>query len=137
MFYNIMVKATPLTNISGRVDYISNPNRQEHLVYADENCADTEFWKRLSEHCQAMAPGKKACEGREFILPLPNWMYEEMYADDVAERFQRIVDAKTGTKSAVAIHWNRKGNSYHMHIVCSENEELPEPEPVKVREPLK
>lgn len=59
------------------------------------------------------------------------------YADDVAERFQRIVDAKTGTKSAVAIHWNRKGNSYHMHIVCSENEELPEPEPVKVREPLK
>lgn len=108
MFYNIMVKATPLTNISGRVDYISNPNRQEHLVYADENCADTEFWKRLSEHCQAMAPGKKACEGREFILPLPNWMYEEMYADDVAERFQRIVDAKTGTKSAVAIHWNRK-----------------------------
>ena len=60
-----------------------------------------------------------------------------LYADDVAERFQRIVDAKTGTKSAVAIHWNRKGNSYHMHIVCSENEELPEPEPVKVREPLK
>ena len=138
MFYNIMVKTTPLTDVVGRVDYISSPDRQEHLVYADKNCADTEFWKQLSEHCQATAPGReKVREGREFILPLPNWMYKEMYPDDVAERFQQIVDAKTGTKSAVAIHWNRKGNSYHMHIVCSENEELPEPEPVKVREPLK
>jgi hypothetical protein len=138
MFYNIMVKTTPLTDVVGRVDYISSPDRQEHLVYADKNCADTEFWKQLSEHCQATALGReKVREGREFILPLPNWMYKEMYPDDVAERFQQIIDAKTGTKSAVAIHWNRKGNSYHMHIVCSENEELPEPEPVKVREPLK
>ena len=138
MFYNIMVKTTPLTDVVGRVDYISSPDRQEHLVYADKNCADTEFWKQLSEHCRATAPGReKVREGREFILPLPNWMYEEMYPDDVAERFRQIVDAKTGTKSAVAIHWNRKGNSYHMHIVCSENEELSEPEPVRVREPLK
>lgn len=69
MLHRVMIKATPLHDVAGRVDYISNPDRQEHLVYADENCADTEFWKRLSEHCQAMAPGKKACEGREFILP--------------------------------------------------------------------
>lgn len=83
MLHRVMIKATPLHDVAGRVDYISNPDRQEHLVYADENCADTEFWKRLSEHCQAMAPGKKACEGREFILPLPNWMYEETLTDRV------------------------------------------------------
>lgn len=105
MLHRVMIKATPLHDVAGRVDYISSPDRQEHLVYADKNCADTEFWKQLSEHCQATAPGReKVREGREFILPLPNWMYKEMYPDDVAERFQRIVDAKTGTKSAVAIH---------------------------------
>lgn len=105
MLHRVMIKTTPLTDVVGRVDYISSPDRQEHLVYSDKNCADTEFWKQLSEHCQATAPGReKVREGREFILPLPNWMYKEMYPDDVAERFQQIVDAKTGTKSAVAIH---------------------------------
>lgn len=45
MLHRVMIKATPLHDVAGRVDYISNPDRQEHLVYADENCADTEFWK--------------------------------------------------------------------------------------------
>lgn len=72
MLHRVMIKATPLHDVAGRVDYISSPDRQEHLVYADKNCADTEFWKQLSEHCQKSAPGKRACEGRELIIPLPN-----------------------------------------------------------------
>lgn len=69
MLHRVMIKTTPLTDVVGRVDYISSPDRQEHLVYADENCADTEFWKRLSEHCQAMAPGKKHVKGVSLYSP--------------------------------------------------------------------
>ena len=35
MLHRVMIKTTPLHDVAGRVDYISNPDRQEQLVYAD------------------------------------------------------------------------------------------------------
>lgn len=84
MLHRVMIKTTPLHDVAGRVDYISNPDRQEQLVYADEACADLGFWKDLSAYCQKSAPGKRAREGRELIIPLPNEFSKEIPPEDIA-----------------------------------------------------
>lgn len=45
------IQMTKLPDVRGRVDYISNPKRQEHL-YAIYSTVKPEFWKYLSEQAQ-------------------------------------------------------------------------------------
>ena len=45
------IQMTKLPDVRGRVDYISNPKRQEHL-YATYSTVKPEFWKYLSEQAQ-------------------------------------------------------------------------------------
>ena len=91
MLHRVMIKTTPLHDVTGRVDYISNPDRQEQLVYADEACADLGFWKDLSAYCQKSAPGKRAREGRELIIPLPNEFSKKIPPDSIADAFQNLL----------------------------------------------
>lgn len=141
MLHRVMIKTTPLHDVAGRVDYISNPDRQEQLVYADEACADLGFWKDLSAYCQKSAPGKRAREGRELIIPLPNEFSKEIPPEDIANAFRSLLEQETGTRWAIALHWNKTKQSYHLHAVGSENPEVREndvtPESVKPRKPLK
>ncbi len=125
--HHIMVRATALPNVCGRVDYISNEKRQEHLQ-AVYSTADHQFWKDLSEHCQEQAKyskSKKAREGREFMISLANDLSErepEVLAKIISARMKKL----TGTENVVAIHWNKQRKNYHAHVVCSENEKLHE-----------
>lgn len=121
---NIMVTTTPLTNVRGRVDYISNAKRQEHLeaVYSE---VDTGFWEELSAHCQKAAKEaghKKAREAREFMMPLANQLASEMSPKKLCEKISKKVKEITGTENIVAIHWNKTKSNYHCHIIVSENE---------------
>ena len=66
---------TKLTDVRGRVDYISNPKRQEHL-YASYSTVKPEFWQYLSEQAQhdfwkSNQKTGKCIEGRELIIALP------------------------------------------------------------------
>ena len=141
MLHRVMIKTTPLHDVTGRVDYISNPDRQEQLVYADEACADLGFWKDLSAYCQKSAPGKRAREGRELIIPLPNEFSKKIPPDSIADAFQNLLEQETGTRWAIALHWNKMKQSYHLHAIGSENPEAREkgvtPESAKPRKPLK
>ena len=124
---NVMIKATPLHNVQGRVDYISNPERQEYLM-GTYSTAEKAYWKELAAHCQEQAKHsktKRACEGREFMVPLAN----ELAAMEPAELAKLISDKikeLTGTENSVAIHWNKRKTNYHAHIVVSENQEINE-----------
>ncbi len=111
MLHRVMIKATPLHDVAGRVDYISNPDRQEQLVYANEACADFGFWKDLAAYCQKSAPGKRACEGRELIIPLPNEFSKKIPPDSIADAFQNLLEQETGTRWAIALHWNKTKQS--------------------------
>ena len=69
------VQMSKLPDVKGRVDYISNPKRQEHL-YATYSTVEPEFWKYLSEQAQhdfwkSNQPGGKCIEARELIIALP------------------------------------------------------------------
>jgi len=122
---NIYIKATPLSDVNGRVGYVSSPERQEFLE-AVHNTTDSEFWKGLAHHCQEQAKyskSKKPCEAREFMCSLDNSL-SEYDAAQLAEKISDTVKAMTNTENLVALHWNKKGNNYHCHIIVAENQEV-------------
>lgn len=127
---NIYVKATALSNVCGRVDYISSEEKQENLV-AVYSEVDSKFWHDLSAHCRkaaAEAGHSKVCEGREWHGGLPN-EYAEIYngrEEVLAKEISDLVKEVTGTENVTALHWNAKKNNFHFHVVVSENPEVNE-----------
>ena len=85
------IRQNKLSDVAGRIDYISNPKRQEHLyaTYQTEE-ATPEFWKNLARENQldfkASGTAGKCIEGREFIIALPE-SFVEYKADDVVRLF--------------------------------------------------
>ena len=74
------IRMTKLTDVKGRVDYISNPKRQEHL-YAVCSTVKPEFWQYLSEQAQhdfwkSNQKTGKCIEGRELIIAFPESLQE-------------------------------------------------------------
>lgn len=68
------IQMSKLTDVRGRVDYISNPERQEHL-YAVYSTVEPEFWQYLSEQSRydfwcSNQPTGRCIEGREVIIAL-------------------------------------------------------------------
>lgn len=116
--------ARKLTNVVGRIDYISNPKRQENII-GFYNTTDNDFWHKLAKESQeqfirAKTKGK-CCEAREFIIGLPqncDWT-AEWIADWFKETF--------GMECACAIHYKKKENNLHAHLIFSERELLKEP----------
>lgn len=61
--------------MQGRIDYISNPKRQEHL-YSSYSTVEPELWQRLSEQSQfdfwrSHQKTEKCIEARALIIALP------------------------------------------------------------------
>lgn len=124
--HNIMVRATVLGNARGRIDYISNPKRQEHLQ-AVYNSTGDDFWKALADHCREQAKysqTKKAVEAREWMIPLANELAQIYDPAELARLASEKIKEKTGTENVVAVHWNKKKNNYHLHIISAENKEI-------------
>ena len=81
------IRQSKLSDVAGRIDYISNPKRQEYLyaTYQTEGVTP-EFWKNLARENQldfkASGSAGKCIEGREFIIALPE-SFVQYRADDV------------------------------------------------------
>lgn len=72
---HIYAHASVLTNVGGRIDYISSAERQEHLLYADN--PDQTFWSdlarfnKLKQAKNGAGDPAKLAEAREWIVPIP------------------------------------------------------------------
>lgn len=134
MSVSVYARATKLTNVVGRVDYISNPDRQENLLGMASTVADPEYWSRLSAESQAAfqrAGGhkteNKCCEARELHGDLPNCALDRdlnVLAKEIADDFKE----RTGADCCVSIHLNKAKNNLHYHLIFSERRPLMEPE---------
>lgn len=129
MTKTVVTKMSPLPNVVGRVDYISNPKRQENLLAVYQTpAAPEQFWQDLSEVSRARSeyhPGSKVCEAREIMLALPNSLMNSDHnalAARIAEEFKE----EHGVECAVAIHLNKAKTNLHAHIVFSERQLLQE-----------
>ena len=126
------IRQNKLSDVAGRIDYISNPKRQEHLyaTYQTEG-ATSEFWKNLARENQldfkASGTAGKCIEGREFIIALPE-SFVEYKADDVVRLFTDCFHKRYGVECSAALHHNKRMTNYHIHLVFSERKMLEHPE---------
>lgn len=121
------VRVTKLTSVQGRIDYISNPERQEYL-YATYDTADPEFWEHLSEQSQydfwRSNQKKGSCiEGRELVIALPESLQQEN-PNELLELFTEQFRQKYGMQCSSALHHNKSKTNYHIHLIFSEREVL-------------
>ena len=126
--HNIMVQATPLKDVVGRVDYISSHDRQENLVATYSSNSDEMFWRKLQIHCNRQAKEarhKHGCGGREFMAALANEL-SAMDPNELAKTISSSMKELTGTDNTVALHWNKAHTNFHCHIIVAENKEINE-----------
>lgn len=139
---NHYARATALPNVCGRLDYISNPDRQEHLLAFHDGAADLlegQFWHTLASECRSAFEQygdktKKCCEGREIVQPLSNALLQRMDPEAIAKIITQTFKDNAGLTVAVAIHQNKKENNLHAHIIFPERQLLQEPVGQKVAE---
>lgn len=115
-------RTTPLTDIVGRQDYITNEDRQEHIVltynkdYDFKPYADYEKGVKKNEN-------QKSRDGREWIFKLPN-SWSDKSEQELQSLCKEIAEGaiKKDTDYCFAVHWNKDKTNLHLHIVFSERE---------------
>lgn len=119
-----------LTNVKGRIKYITNKDKQENIVDYF-NTADNEFWKMLAKENQQrhkeVKAGGKCCEARELIIGIPQ--KATITAEQICDTFKN----KYSVECSCAIHQNNKEGiiNKHCHLIFSERIKLDIPEKVE------
>ena len=120
------IQISKLPNLKGRIDYITNPKRQENL-YATYNTTDDAFWDELAK-CNRLEFKKsgsfgKCIEGRELIIALSE-AYCELNKQWVLKNFTDFFQHEYGVNCIAALHHNKTKTNLHIHLIFSEREEL-------------
>lgn len=119
-----------LSNVKGRINYITNERKQENIVDY-YNTTDNEFWKMLASENRArhkeVNAGGKCCEAREFIIGIPQ------DSNITAQQMCNIFKNKFKVECTCAIHQNNKNGvvNRHCHLIFSERRKLEQPEIVE------
>lgn len=118
-----------LSNVRGRITYISSHAKQENL-YAVYETTERSFWKELAlcnqYEFQKSGTEGKCIEARELIIALPEDLvqYEPEY---VLEQFTKHFKYRYGVECISALHHNKTKTNYHIHLIFSERKLLDEP----------
>ena len=124
------IQMSKLSNVKGRISYITSHARQENL-YATYHTADNDFWSDLAKECQqefkrSGADGK-CIEARELIIALPE-VYTAYEPQQVLEDFTEEFRKRYNVECVSALHHNKKKTNYHIHLIFSERRLLAEPD---------
>lgn len=124
------IQMSKLSNVKGRISYITSHARQENL-YAVYRTADNPFWSSLAKECQqefqrSGADGK-SIEARELIIAMPE-VYTQYDPQQVLEDFTEEFRRQYKVECVSALHHNKRKTNYHIHLIFSERRLLAEPE---------
>lgn len=118
-------RATKLSNVGGRADYISSPSRQESIVAVSASVD----WQPYHEYEMAnQKTDKRNNEGREVMVMLPNeWAL--LSREELVRRVDKIAITAAGKETDMqwAVHWNKKHTNLHVHIIFSERQKEKNP----------
>ena len=127
---NSFVQLNKLTNVSGRITYISSKAKQENLYATYTTVPDRSFWRELAK-CNQECFRKKGTEGkcieaRELIIALPESFvhYEPAY---LLKRFTDHFKQKYKVECISALHHNKRKTNYHIHLIFAERQLLDKP----------
>lgn len=149
----LYTRATALSNVCHRVNYISSPKKQEKLLASYDGASELmggRFWTTLARECQAAFKQSnkktrvvinrrtgertekelKCCEGRELMFKLPNSLLNRLSPQQIAEIVSAEIEEKTGRPTAVGVHWKHFADgkdNLHVHAVFPERMLLSEP----------
>jgi len=119
-----------LSDVSGRITYISSHAKQENL-YAVYETTDRHYWTELAkcnqQEFQKSSTEGKCIEAREFIIALPESFPDLYEPDKLLQLFTDRFKEKYGVECVSALHHNKRKTNYHIHLIFSERERLPEP----------
>ena len=119
-----------LHNVRGRITYISSHAKQENL-YAVYETTDRHYWTELArfnqqEFLKSGTEGK-CIEARELIIALPESFPDLYDPDRLLQLFTNRFKEKYGVECVSALHHNKRKTNYHIHLIFSERELLPDP----------
>ena len=126
------IQMSKLSNVKGRISYISDPKRQEYLYATFSTREDMTFWNDLAKECQeeefeALRDRGKCIEARELIIALPE-EYTKFDPNQVLREFTEQFKKRYDVECVSALHHNKTKKNYHIHLIFSERRLLPEPE---------
>ena len=124
------IQMTKLSNVRGRITYISSHAKQEHL-YAVYETTERSYWTKLAR-CSQQEFKKSGVEGncieaRELIIALPESLYEQGMPDMLLKSFTDKFKEKYGVECVAALHHNKRMTNFHIHLIFSERQLLAEP----------
>lgn len=125
------IQMSKLSNVKGRISYISDPKRQEHLYATFSTREDMTFWNDLAKECQdefkRFGTEGKCIEARELIIALPE-EYTQYDPQMVLRSFTQEFKKRYDVECVSALHHNETKKNYHIHLIFSERRLLPEPD---------
>lgn len=117
-------------DLAGRIDYIKNPDRQEHLYTTYCTTNDSDFWTELIEENQREFHkyncGGKCVEAREWIIALEESLVQEN-PNKIIRAFVDAFKEKYGVECVAALHHNKSKTNYHIHLIFADRKLLAEP----------
>ena len=123
------IQISKLTNLKGRISYISSHARQENL-YAVYQTTERKFWSDLAkcnqEEFKKSGTDGTCIEARELIIALPESFVEyepSMLLKSFVEHFKQLY----GVEAIGALHHNKRKTNYHIHLIFWERKLLEEP----------
>lgn len=123
------IQMSKLSNVKGRIDYIADPKRQEHLYATFSTREDMTFWNDLAKECQEefrrFGTEGKCIEARELIIALPE-EYTQFDPGRVLREFTEQFKKRYDVECVSALHHNKTKKNYHIHLIFSERRLLPE-----------
>ncbi|MCI8628598.1 MAG: hypothetical protein HFE57_03650 [Firmicutes bacterium] len=107
---NSFIQLSKLNDVKGRIDYITNPERQENL-YATYETVQRSFWKSLAmenqQDFQKSGSVGKCIEARELIIALPE-SFIKYQPEKLLKIFTEKFKQKYGVECVSALHHNKK-----------------------------
>ena len=127
---NSFIQMTKLSNLSGRIDYITSDKRQENLYATFATTNERGFWRQLArcnqEEFKKSRSAGKCIEARELIIALPeSFKYYEPEA--ILDRFCRSFKRMYRVECIAALHHNKRKTNLHIHLIFAERTKLNEP----------
>ena len=124
------IQMTKLSNVRGRITYISSHAKQEHL-YAVYETTDRNYWTEIARCSQQefkkSGVDGKCIEARELIIAMPESLYEQGMPDILLKSFTDKFKEKYGVECVAALHHNKHMTNFHIHLIFSERQLLSEP----------
>lgn len=127
---NSFIQMSKLTNVRGRITYISSHAKQENLYEVYET-TNRNYWTELAKFNQQefLKSGTegKCIEARELIIALPESFQDIYLPDKLLQLFTDRFQKKYDVECVSALHHNKRKTNYHVHLIFAERELLPEP----------